>query len=88
MMEERSQEFLDKIYGFCKSVGLPTTLKELGMPEFTDDALKMVSDDASKSILIASMPKASAAPDDEGRFYNPEEIFNCLKAADAYGMAF
>jgi glycerol dehydrogenase len=88
MMEERSREFLDKIYGFCKAVGLPTTFDELGASSVTDEALKMVAEDASKNVLILSMPKASGTPDDEGRFYDPNEIFNCLKAADAYGRAF
>jgi glycerol dehydrogenase len=88
MMEERSQEFLDTIYGFCKAVGLPITFTELGMSTVSDDALKMVSDDASKSVLIISMPKASRTPDKDGRYYDPNEIFNCLKAADAYGRAF
>jgi len=88
MMEERDQEFLDKIYGFCKAVGLPITFEQLGMSNVTDDALKMVAEDASKSVLILSMPKASGVPDEEGGFYDPNEIFNCLKAADAYGRAF
>jgi glycerol dehydrogenase len=88
MMEERSKSDLDMIYGFCRSVGLPVTFEELGMPTVTDEALKMVADDASKSMLIMSMPKASTVPDEEGRFYDPNEIFSCLKAADAYGRQF
>jgi glycerol dehydrogenase len=88
MMEERDKEFLDTIYGFCRSVGLPTTFEELGMKTVTDEALEMVADDASKSVLIVSMPKASRTPDEEGRFYDPNEIFNCLKAADAFGRQF
>jgi glycerol dehydrogenase len=88
MMEGRSQEFLDKIYGFCKSIGLPTTFEQLGASNLTDDALKKVAEDASKNGLILSMPKANSAPDEEGRFYDQDEIFNCLKAADAYGRKF
>lgn len=88
MMEERSQDFLDKIYGFCKSVGLPITFEQLGASDVTDDALIMVAEDASKSVLIVSMPKANRNPDEDGRYYDPNEIFNCLKAVDAYGRAF
>ena len=88
MMEERKKDFLDEIYGFCRSVGLPVTLKELGMQTVTEEALKMVADDASKSVLIMSMPKASRVPDGEGRFDDPKEIYRCLKAADAYGRQF
>jgi glycerol dehydrogenase len=85
MMEERSHDFLNDIYGFCRAIGLPTTFGELGMRQVTDDALKTVADDASRSVLIISMPKASRTPDSEGRFYDLHEIFNCLKAPDAYG---
>jgi glycerol dehydrogenase len=88
MMEQRPSDFLDQIYGFCKSVGLPTTFGELGIQKVTDEALKMVADDASKNVLIVSMPKASRTPDDAGRFYDPNELFSCLKAVDAYGRQF
>jgi glycerol dehydrogenase len=88
MMEGRSHEFLNEIYGFCKAVGLPTTFQELGMRTVTDEALTMVAEDASRSVLIISMPRASSIPDKDGRFYDPHEIFNCLKAADAYGKKF
>jgi glycerol dehydrogenase len=88
MMEERSREWLDQIYGFCRSVGLPITFEQLGASNLTDDALKMVAEDAAKSVLILSMPKARRVADGAGRFYDPGEIFNCLKAADAYGRAF
>jgi glycerol dehydrogenase len=88
IMEERNKDFLDKIYGFCRDVGLPTTLEGLGMRTVTDEALKMVADDASKSMLIVGMPKATRVPDEEGRYYDPNEIFNCLKAADAFGRQF
>jgi glycerol dehydrogenase len=87
MMEGRSQEFLDKIFEFCKSVGLPITFEQLGASGIADEALRMVAEDASKNMLIISMPKATSAPDEEGRFYDPDEIFNCLKAVDAYGRA-
>ncbi len=88
MMEGRKKDFLDVIYGFCRNIGLPVTLEELGMQTVTEEALRMVAEDASKSVLIMSMPKASRVPDGEGRFYDPKEIFRCLKAADAYGRQF
>ena len=88
IMEARPHEFLDRIYGFCKKVGLPTTFEELGMKNASDEALRKVAEDASKNFIIMSMPRASQMPDDEGQFYDPDEIFNCMKAADAYGKAF
>ena len=41
-----------------------------------------------KNVLITSMPRATAAPDDEGRFYDDGEIYNALMTADAYGRQF
>ena len=62
--------------------------EELGLKNATDEAMGMVAEDASKSVLITSMPRATNTPDEDGRFYDPNEIFNCLKAADAYGRRF
>jgi glycerol dehydrogenase len=88
IMEEQEPEFLDEIFGFCKSVGLPTTFEEMTMKKVSEEALETVANDASKDVLIASMPRASAAPNEEGRFYDQVEILNALKATDAYGRAF
>ena len=84
-MEERDSEFLDRIFGFCREVGLPTTFKEMGLEHVTDESLRMVAGHASKSILISSMPKAKKTPDEENRFYDPDEIFRCLKETDNRG---
>jgi glycerol dehydrogenase len=87
-MEATKPEILNKVYGFCKSVGLPTTFEKLGLKKATDEALRMVAEDASKIVLITSMPRASKTPNSDGAFYDADEILNCLKAADAYGRAF
>jgi len=84
-MEERDSEFLDRIFGFCKEAGLPTTFKEMGLEHVTDESLRMVAGHASKSFLISSMPKANKMPDEDNRFYNPDEIFRCLKETDSRG---
>lgn len=89
IMEERDTEFLDRIFGFCKGVGLPTTFEEMGLKDVKDETLKMVAENASKSFLITSMPKARKVPDSENRFYDPDEILRCMTEADArggYGM--
>jgi len=87
IMEGRKPEFLDKIFGFCKAVGLPTTFEELGLKPASDEALEKVADAASKSNLIQSMAGATRKPNEEGRFYDHREILNALKATDAYGRA-
>jgi glycerol dehydrogenase len=88
MLESRSPELLDKIFNFCKSVGLPTTFDELTLKNVRDETLETVANVASRDILIHSMSGASKAPDEEGRFYDYREIFNALKATDAYGRTF
>jgi glycerol dehydrogenase len=87
MEEERKQEFLDRIIGFCRSVGLPTTFAEMGLRGLTDGELSMVADAAAKDPLIRSMPKANKVPNAEMRYYDPAEIVKCLKEADAYSRA-
>ena len=88
IMERRKPEFLDKIFGFCKAVGLPTTFAEMRLKNLTDDALITVADVASRDILMQSMSGARTERDAEGRFYDHMEIFNALKATDAYGRSF
>jgi glycerol dehydrogenase len=88
MMEATKPEILNKVYGFCRSVGLPTTFEKLGLKKATDEAIRMVAEDASKIVLITSMPRASKTPNSDGAFYDADEILSCLKAADAYGRAF
>lgn len=88
MMEGRNADFLDDIYDFCTSIGLPTTLEALGLKDANPEAIRMVAEDASKNVLITSMPRATATPDENGGFYDPNEIFNALMAADGYGRQF
>jgi glycerol dehydrogenase len=87
-MEERNRELLDRIIGFCQSVGLPTTFAEMGLKGLADEDLGIVAAAAAKDPLIRSMPRASKKPDAEMRFYDPAEIFNGLKEADAYSRAY
>ncbi len=86
VMEERDDDFFDRVFGFCKEVGLPTTFKDMGLEDASDEILTKVADDASKSILIRSMPKAYKTPDKDNRFYDPEEIFKCLKRVNGVGL--
>ncbi len=88
ILEQRKPEFLDMIFDFCRKIGLPTTFEELTLQNVTDEALLTVADVASRDILIQSMAGARKERDGEGRFYDRMEIFNAIKAADAYGREF
>jgi len=84
ILEAAESETLQEVYYFCQSVGLPTTLEELGLKVPTDEILTAVADEAAKSMLMLAMPKSTPTPDGEGRFYDVREIFNAIKLADRY----
>ena len=88
MLESREPVFLDRIFGFCKAVGLPITFEELTLRNVSDATLYTVADVASRDIQMRSMAGASRVPDEQGRFLDHRAIFDALKAADAYGRAF
>ena len=88
MLEDRSIEDLDLIYGFCRSVGLPTTFAELTLDDPTDAELEIVARAAACDMIIKGMPRSHEVPAEDGSFYDWREIFDAIKAADAYGRAF
>jgi glycerol dehydrogenase len=85
IMEDKPREQLDLIFGFCKAVGLPTTLAELSLPNVSDEALETVALAASRDFLIKGMPRATAEADELGRHYDHMEILAAIKSTDAYG---
>jgi glycerol dehydrogenase len=88
ILEAREPAFLDKIFGFCKAVGLPTTFEELTLRNVTDQTLETVASVASRDIQVRSMAGASKVPNEEGRFYDHGAILDAMRAANAYGRAF
>jgi len=42
-LTDRKKEIIDEVYTFCESVGLPTTLAEIGLPNITDADLSEVA---------------------------------------------
>jgi glycerol dehydrogenase len=88
MLESRPPEFLDRIFAWCRAVGLPTTLEDLTLTDTSDAVVDRVAAAAAcDAVLICSMAGASAAPDDRGRYYDQRVIFNAIKAVDVYGRA-
>ena len=76
VLENVPGDELEEVIEFCISVGLPVTLKELGMEEVTP-------------AKIMSVAKAAAAETDT--LHNmpfevtPEKVYSAIMAADAYG---
>ena len=74
---DASQELMDEVYGFCESVGLPTTLADIGITTVTDEKLAIIANrtvvkDESvhnelKPVSAAAIKAALLAADREGR---------------------
>lgn len=88
MLESRPPEFLDRIFSWCRAVGLPITLEDLTLTDTSDEVVDRVAAAAAcDAVLICSMAGASSAPDEQGRYYDQRVIFNAIKAVDVYGRA-
>lgn len=75
-LTDKPSEFIDEVYGFCESIGLPTTLSEVGLENPTDEELMKVAKRAcaeGETIYNELVP------------ITPEAVFAAIKAADAYG---
>ncbi len=76
MLENVPSEELDEIVSFCIELGLPVTLKELGITEVTDEKLMAAAEAACvPGETIHNMPFE----------VTPAKVVAAMKAADAYG---
>ena len=76
VMEQRPQEEVESIALFCKKVGLPTTLKDLGLADVTDDR------------LLAAAKEACQPGDTMGNMpfeVKPEMIVAAMRKVDEIG---
>ncbi len=77
-LTDKPAEFIDEIYTFCESIGLPTTLAQVGLNNPTDEDLMKVAEKAcaeGETIYNELVP------------ITPESVFAAIKAADAYGRS-
>jgi glycerol dehydrogenase len=61
---DASKELMDEVYTFCESVGLPTTLADLGIVDVTEEKLDIVANRTvaeGESIYNELMPVSAAA---------------------------
>ena len=76
VLENVPVEELEEVLDFCVSVGLPVTLKELGVEEVTDEKLLAVATAAcAESDTLHNMPFE----------VTPEKVYAAILAADGYG---
>lgn len=79
VLENIPAEELEDIIDWCIEVGLPVTLKELGITEVTDEKLMAVATVAcAETDTLHNMPFE----------VTPEKVCAAIKAADAYGRYF
>ena len=88
VLEGRKPEYLETIFRFCTSVGLPTTFDEMRLKGLTDEDLMTVSDFASRLKVIGSMQGGRREADKDGRYYDHLAIYRALKATDAFGRSY
>ncbi|MDR0299077.1 MAG: glycerol dehydrogenase [Streptococcaceae bacterium] len=77
MLENTDNSELEQVIHFCKSVGLPTCLKDLGIDAVSDERLMNVAVlSCAEGDTMACMPfKVS-----------PEDVFAAIKAADQFSQ--
>lgn len=76
MLTDRPASVIDEVYSFCESVGLPTTLDEINLPEVSDQDLHQV---AALACSHESFIHNLAFPVTE------EAVFAAIKTADEEG---
>lgn len=79
VMENRSNEELAEVLEFCASVGLPITLREIGVTEVTPEKIwKVAQLSCAEGETIHNMPFP----------VTPQMVYNAILAADALGEDF
>ena len=77
-LNERDKTTVDEVYNFCREIGLPVTLAELGLKDISDEAMMKVAEKACASGEFMGNEPVPVGPDD---------VFSAIKRADAYGRA-
>ena len=75
-LADRPPALMEEVYTFCESVGLPTTLAQIGLPNASDADLREV---ATAACAEGETIHHEAVP------VTPERVFAALRAADSYG---
>lgn len=79
VLENVSQDELEDVIDFCVEVGLPVTLKELGVQEVTKEKIMEVAKTAcAENDTLHNMPFE----------VTPESVYAAIMAADSYGHYF
>lgn len=73
----KSPDLIDEVFTFCETVGLPTTLAEIGLAEVSDEDLMRAAEQACApgETIFNELGEVT-----------PQAVFMALKAADAEGQ--
>jgi glycerol dehydrogenase len=75
-LTDKPKDIIDQVYSFCESVGLPTTLSEIGLRGVSDeDIMSMANSVCKPGDIIYHEPSPISA----------EGVFAAIKAADLEG---
>ncbi len=78
MLEEQPAEVFEPVVGFCRDVGLPTTLGGVGLDAADEATLRRIAEVASEpESLVLNEPFA----------ITPQKVYDALLAADRVGCA-
>ncbi len=77
-LTDKQPALMEQVYGFCRAVGLPTTLAELGLATASDQDLLKVAEKACA---------AGESMHNEPCETSPALVLDMIKAADAWGRA-
>jgi len=76
VLTDKDKATIDTVYSFCESVGLPTTLEDIGLKDVSDDDLRKVAQAATaEGETIHNEPFKVTT----------EKVFFAIKVADAIG---
>ena len=75
-LADRPRGLIEEVYRFCETVGLPTTLADIGLKDVSDQELLQVGEGACAP---GETMHHEPAP------VSPRAVMACLKAADLYG---
>lgn len=76
-LEDKPQHLIEEVYGFCQSVGLPTTLAQIGLEDVTDDELE--------AAILPVFENRESYLHNVSFELTPELIIDAIRMADAFG---
>jgi len=78
ILTDKNKETINTVFSFCESIGLPTTLADIGLTSVTDEELMQVANlTCANGETIHNEPSHAT----------PEKVFYSLKTMDAIGKS-